>query len=410
MFYASGQNGATAIPAYAIGSQYSVFSFQRNPDPATSADSYPVDNDPNNSNRHFQHRCVSDGITQFIPFDTSGNPGTVTGPTLTRAQRAQGWTQSSRIGSDRIPRITVNGAQTTASALSSVKGSTASTIQLGGYSRAIGASGANLRIYIGVVWDRFLHEQEDRRLHIDPFTFLRPISRAVQVGYLTPVDGTLNVTEPSDTLSATGTVAIDGTTSVTEPSDTLSGSGAVAISGSAGITEPSDTLSAAGTVAIEGSASITEPSDTLSATGTVAIEGTLSLTEPWPDTLSAMGSVLVEGTLTVTEPADSAAGSGTIEVQGTLTVTEPSDTLAATAAIEITGTLNVSEAVDTLLAAGQVYTAGSALVVRVMSVVEDGRRVLVPLTDTRAVQVVLDARTAPVNDVRTLTTRPEEHI
>jgi len=85
--------------------------------------------------------------------------------------------------------------------------------------------------------------------------------------------GTASITQASDTIVATATIAGGGggtgSVSLTQASDTVSAAGTLALKGTTAITQASDTIAATGTVALKGTASITQAGDTVAATGTI---------------------------------------------------------------------------------------------------------------------------------------------
>lgn len=160
-------------------------------------------------------------------------------------------------------------------------------------------------------------------------------------------EGTLTKTEASDTLAATGTVAVNGALSKTEAADTISAEGIEGsfVEGNAAITEAADTFTSSGNVPVVGTLTKTEGGDGLDAEATVAntavgsgtlprltlsassgngVDATLPLL-----TLSAVGLAGEAGALASILPVLSLAGVGTGENTGTLALSLPALTLFA---------------------------------------------------------------------------------
>jgi hypothetical protein len=98
----------------------------------------------------------------------------------------------------------------------------------------------------------------------------------------TDLDGTANVTEQGDTVTAVGAVKISITGAVTEQADVVSAIGAIADErvGSAAITEGRDTVNTSGLSIITGTATVVETADVVSATGSI---GTALLHLQWTE-------------------------------------------------------------------------------------------------------------------------------
>ena len=141
--------------------------------------------------------------------------------------------------------------------------------------------------------------------------------------------GTAAITEASDTVSATGNIAIPGTASITEASDTVSATGALSVAGTAAITEGSDTVAATGVGGEVGTAAITESSDTVSATGTLSVTGSATITEQ-PDATAATGGITLSGAASIFEGGDIVVASGALGLAGSASITEAPDSVAAT--------------------------------------------------------------------------------
>ena len=144
--------------------------------------------------------------------------------------------------------------------------------------------------------------------------------------------GTAAITEASDTVSATGNIAIPGTASITEASDTVSATGALSVAGTAAITEGSDTVAATGVGGEVGTAAITESSDTVSATGTLSVTGSATITEQ-PDATAATGGITLSGAASIFEGGDIVVASGALALPGTASITEASDSVAGTGSV-----------------------------------------------------------------------------
>lgn len=201
-------------------------------------------------------------------------------------------------------------------------------------------------------------------------------------------NGALAATEAgSDTLAATGAVAIAGSLGATESgADTLAATGAVAVAGSLAVSESgSDTAAATGTVVVAGSLAVSEAgADTFASTGAVKVAGSLAVseagadafastgtaggstgsmaaTESGADTLASSGAVAVAGNLAPTEANDTLAATGGVLVSGSAAATESgTDTFAGSISIKVFGLFTAVESADTLAATGAVAVAGSA--------------------------------------------------
>jgi len=126
-----------------------------------------------------------------------------------------------------------------------------------------------------------------------------------QVELLMP-SGTASITQASDTIVATATIASGGggtgSVSLTQASDTVAATGTLALKGTTAIAQASDTVAATGTIAGgsgSGSASITQAGDTLAATGTITVPAITITAGAW-----AAGSTAPAPTL----PASPQAG------------------------------------------------------------------------------------------------------
>jgi hypothetical protein len=87
----------------------------------------------------------------------------------------------------------------------------------------------------------------------------------------TTISGTSNITQASDTSTATGTLALKGTSSVTQANNTSTATGALALKATSTVTQAGNTLVATGIVGssspISGVVNVTQANNTLSAAG-----------------------------------------------------------------------------------------------------------------------------------------------
>ena len=183
-----------------------------------------------------------------------------------------------------------------------------------------------------LVYHRKLGPSEQRALSANPWQVFHRRRRAYSIPTSSGAAGTAAITEASDTVSATGNIAIPGTASITEASDTVAATGALAIAGTAAITEGSDTVSATGALSVTGTAAITESDDTVSATGALSVTGSATITEQ-PDATAATGGITLSGAASIFEGGDIVVASGALALPGTASITEASDSVAGTGSV-----------------------------------------------------------------------------
>ena len=200
-------------------------------------------------------------------------------------------------------------------------------------------------------YDQALAPAAAAALSLNPWQVFYKRRRAYSIPTSSGAAGTAAITEASDTVSATGNIAIPGTASITEASDTVAATGALAIAGTAAITEGSDTVSATGVGGEVGTAAITESSDTVSATGALSVTGTAAIAES-DDTVSATGALSVTGSAAITEQPDIVAATGGIALSGAAAIFEAGDIVVATGALGLAGTAAITEAPDSVAATG----------------------------------------------------------
>lgn len=173
------------------------------------------------------------------------------------------------------------------------------------------------------------------------------------------IDASASITEASDTVSSSGTISIAAASSITEADDTVSSTGALSVSGSSSISEANDTVSSGAALSIDASASVTEQADTLSASGTIAapgsITGELAVTEQ-SDTVSSAGALSIVASAAISEATDSVSAAGTLSAVGVASITEASDQLSSAGVLSIVGALTKTEANDTLRSTNVVPT------------------------------------------------------
>lgn len=175
----------------------------------------------------------------------------------------------------------------------------------------------------------------------------------------TSISGSASITEDSDTLSATGTLAIAATATITEANDTTTATGTLAIAGQGTITEADDTLGAAGGRFQVGSASITEDDDTTSSTGTLDLKGSASITEE-SDTLSAAAALDLKAAASITEDSDTLSATAELSIAASASIAEDDDTLSAAGTTSIVGSASITEDDDSLSATAALAITGSA--------------------------------------------------
>lgn len=182
--------------------------------------------------------------------------------------------------------------------------------------------------FVGL-WGLELAASAQALLARNPWQLYWKRRRAYSIPTSSGAAGTAAITEASDTVSATGNIAIPGTASITEASDTVAATGALAIAGTAAITEGSDTVSATGVGGEVGTAAITESSDTVSATGALSVAGTAAITEQ-PDVVAATGGIALSGAAAIFEAGDIVVATGALGLAGTAAITEAPDSVAGT--------------------------------------------------------------------------------
>lgn len=224
-----------------------------------------------------------------------------------------------------------NGALLASSAASTTKGIEFDTSPL----MISGISGSAVtqpwlgNVFLAAVWMNALNASQVETVSRNPWQLFHKRRRAYSIPTSSGAAGTAAITEASDTVSATGNIAIPGTASITEASDTVAATGALAIAGTAAITEGSDTVSATGVGGEVGTAAITESSDTVSATGALSVAGTAAITEQ-PDIVSATGGIALSGAAAIFEAGDIVVATGALGLAGTAAITEAPDSVAAT--------------------------------------------------------------------------------
>ncbi len=206
-------------------------------------------------------------------------------------------------------------------------------------------------IALGLLLDGALSSAEVASLTRNPWQIFHKRRRAYSIPTSSGAAGTAAITEASDTVSATGNIAIPGTASITEASDTVAATGAIAVAGTAAITEGSDTVAATGVGGEVGTAAITESSDSVSATGALSVTGSAGITEG-ADTVAATGAAGAGATAAITEQPDVVAATGGIALSGAAAIFEAGDIVVATGALGLAGTAAITEAPDSVAATG----------------------------------------------------------
>lgn len=190
---------------------------------------------------------------------------------------------------------------------------------------------------------------------LTPQVTLHPSTFVVTVSFLQPQSGTVVRNESVYTVAGTGTL------SVTQASQTLGATGTLAVQGSLTQTQAAQTLSSAALLALRATLSATQAAQTLSSTAMLPLQGTLSVTQT-SQTLTATSSLALRATLSVTQAAQLLLATGAAPpLTGLLSVTQASQTLSSTGALALQGALSVTQAPQSLLALGQ--GAGTGLLV-----------------------------------------------
>lgn len=168
------------------------------------------------------------------------------------------------------------------------------------------------------------------KIRPDSSRYIWPMeSNAPFGGFLLPVTATFNVTELSDSISA---------------------SAAATVAASSDVTEAADGLSAAAAAAIAAAASLTESPDTIVASASAQIGAALALIEA-PDGVTASATSAISALLNIAERPDAVTGSASVAVAANAAMAEALDLIAAAAASGVTASAAFIEATDTLIAA-----------------------------------------------------------
>lgn len=140
------------------------------------------------------------------------------------------------------------------------------------------------------------------------------------------IDGSADITEANDTVSADSTLELQGSLSKTEGDDTLSVLAGLEIQGSLAAIEGDDVPTAAGELAVTGSLLATEADDTLASNATLTVAANAAITEGH-DVPSSSGTVDLIGSAFIAEGNDTLTGNGAIPLAANAAITEGDDTL-----------------------------------------------------------------------------------
>lgn len=228
---------------------------------------------------------------------------------------------------------------------------------------------------------------------------------------LFPIEGTFNVTEPSDSTSVSVDVVASGTFDAVESNDTTSVSVDVLASGSLTTTEANDTFAALAEVFLTPAIvtfNVTEAADTLSASSVSLVSLSVNVTEA-TDTTSISVTVLSQSTFAATEAEDVTSINVSSVATASFTSTEPSDTVSIEAMRLVNITLGIAEANDTLDASALVVTNLSVGLVETNDTASASTNVLVStnLSATEAADVLSANASALVFASLTTTESPD---
>ena len=138
----------------------------------------------------------------------------------------------------------------------------------------------------------------------------------------------------NDAFQTVGAGTISATLAVTDGTDVLSASATLAVTSTLAYTDGTDIFSFAGVIdagAVTSTLSVTDGTDIYSLTGTANVTGTLSVTDG-TDVYSLAGTLAVTSTLAKTDGTDIYSLAGVVDsgaVTGTLSVTDGTDLLSA---------------------------------------------------------------------------------
>jgi hypothetical protein len=136
-------------------------------------------------------------------------------------------------------------------------------------------------------------------------------------GAITNVTGTASVTQPAQTVAATGTVVanVTGTAAVSQRYQAVASTGAEAFTGTTAVTQAAQTVSATGAEAFSGTASVTATAQTVAATGAEAFTGTVAVSQTF-QTLSSDAVEEFIGTAIAAQSAESVSADGLVVTSG----------------------------------------------------------------------------------------------
>lgn len=165
-----------------------------------------------------------------------------------------------------------------------------------------------------------------------------------QVGPDVVAVGSGALTDPIETISGTGAVAVVGNGAFVDPVETLSGTATVTVAGTGAFTDPVETIAGTGAIDVSGAGAFVDPVETISGTATVPVivgAAPPNLFRPGfgPGGFGQFFRVQqarvagdgILGTGAFIDPAETIAGTGAIVVTGYGAFTDPVETIGSTA-------------------------------------------------------------------------------
>jgi hypothetical protein len=164
---------------------------------------------------------------------------------------------------------------------------------------------------------------------------------------LTPIDGSVNVTQNDNSVTSESLLEVAGSSNLTQASDTTSASGVLPVEAVASITQSGDTLSSDSDLQIKANADITQDNNTVFSSSSQLTEGAANLTQD-DNAVVASSVVLIEGSVAVDQEGDSVSSAGVGSMSGSVTITQDGNTLESVSAIFIVASSNMTQDGNTL--------------------------------------------------------------
>ena len=173
------------------------------------------------------------------------------------------------------------------------------------------------------------------------------------------VEGTVAVTQESQTSAASGTSTVLGTSAQTQADQTPTTSGTVVLQGSAGASQSDDTSAASGSPVVAGSVAQAQSGDVPGASGSPVVSGTSAQTQV-SQTPAVSGTSIVQGTSAQTQADQTPAASGTSIVQGTVAVSAADAVATGSGSTIVLATAAMAQAEQTSAAQGTSVIQGTS--------------------------------------------------